>query len=45
MGWRKDQLALFKSLLGPLGPNLSLMVGFLIPWTLCYLWLCERVRL
>ena len=31
MGWRKDQLALFKSLLEPSGLDLSLVVGFLIP--------------
>ena len=31
MGWRKDQLAPFKSLLEPLGLDLSLVVGFLIP--------------
>ena len=29
MGWRKDQSALFKSLLEPLGHDLSLVVGYL----------------
>ena len=31
MGWRNNQLALLKSLPRPLGPNLSLVVGFLRP--------------
>ena len=31
MGWRNNQLALFKSLPRPLGPNSSLVVGFLRP--------------
>ena len=45
MGWRKNQLALFKSLLGLLGPYLSLVVGFLIPWTPYCFWLCKKGRL
>ena len=44
MGWRKDQLAHFKSLLGLLGLDLLLVVGFLIPWIPCCLWPCERER-
>ena len=40
MGWKKDQLALFKSSLGPLGPDLSLVIGFLVSSTPCCLWLC-----
>ena len=43
--WGKGQSTPFKSLLGPLGLDLSLVVGFLTLWTLYCLWLWEKVKL